>query len=152
MATARQIRVLLRLKHQAEDQTLAAFASAKGRVEALRREIARLEACLVEQDRSIRLDLEAATRARQLSASMDRYRHETSGLCERLGEQRALLAAAVEQLTASRQGLMNAMSQRRGMEHFADESHSRQIRQSLRQDVKEQDDLHRVRRTTAKIA
>jgi hypothetical protein len=152
MATARQVRVLLRLKHQAEDQALAAFASAKGRVETLRREIARLEECLVEQDRSIRLELGAASRARQLSAAMDRYRRETAGLCERLGCERALLSAAVEQLAASRQGLMNAMSQRRGMEHFADESHARQMRQSRRQDLKEQDDLHRVRRVAARIA
>lgn len=149
MATARQTHVLLRLRHQAEDQALAAFAAAKGQVEALRRQVAALEARLIEADRRVREELGSARRSRELSASMERYRRETGAICRRLGDDKAMLTTTIGELSVCRRRLLDAMDRRRGMEHFAAETRSRRSRERQRRDVKEQDDLYLVRRAIA---
>lgn len=146
MAGMKLINVLLRIKRQREDQACGRFAVAKAKVETLRVGIRRLEAALVEHDRSIRLSLTAAATQRQLSAAMDCYRRETLDVRGELADANASLALARQELAGARLELLEAIARRRGLEQLALSAQRRRMRDQQRQDVKELDQLHQVRR------
>lgn len=148
MSSEKQINVLLKLKRQREDQALAAFALAKGRVETLRAAVERLESALADEDRRIRQELTAGGPGR-IGAAMDRYKHETVRIRGAIADHQSSMADARGQMGEARQELLEAMAQRRGLEQLADKTQSRQAHKRRQDQAKEQDQMHLARRAMA---
>ncbi len=136
-SSIKRVELLLRLRHQEEQQARQAFADAKAKVQECISKRDRLSGSFLEQNRHVRA---AIGQGSLQAAAMTRYRQAVAQLRVGIARAEQTLEAAWGEMEACRLELLSAMKQRKAMEMLHQRLAQQQALAVQRQETKESDE------------